>query len=150
MSSRFEEFFNGVASYVTLSCCSCSCCSLKLSRILVLDLEVHTFFNSSHILSALLIEVTTTYAPERTSSPSPFPSTVWKTAEPSSVSSTELKSTEYSISPPLPSEGQLPVEKKSRKTAKEGWMTNTRIGLITGGFALLLCLCAIVMIALLR
>ena len=64
--------------------------------------------------------------------------------------STELKSTEYSISSPLPSEGQGPVQKESRKTAKEGWLTNTRIGLIIGGFALLLCLCAMVMIAFLR
>jgi len=70
--------------------------------------------------------------------------------EPSAVSSTEHRSTEYSILPPLPSEKEVPVQVESRKTAKEGWMTNTRIGLITGGFALLLCLCAIAMIALLR
>jgi len=69
--------------------------------------------------------------------------------EPSPVSSTELRSTEYSILPPLPSEEQVPVQKESRKTAKGGWMTNTRIGLITGGFALLLCLYAIVMMYLL-
>lgn len=94
-------------------------------------------------------KVTTTPAPERISSLSPLPSTEVKTAELSSVSSTELKSTEYSISPLLPSEGQGPVQEESRKTAKEGWMTNTRMGLIAGGFALLLCLCAIVMIALL-
>ena len=102
-----------------------------------------------YVLAPILIEVTTTYAPERMSSPSPLPSTEWITAEPSSVSSTELKSTEYSI-PPLPSEGQVPVQKESRKTAKKGWMTNTRMGLIAGGFALLLCLCAIVIIAFLR
>lgn len=100
--------------------------------------------------SPLLIEVTTTYAPERISSPSPLPSTEWKSGGPSSVSSTELKSTEYNIPPLLPSEGQVPVQKESSKTAKEGWMTNTRMGLIAGGFALLLCLCAIVMIAFLR
>ena len=98
----------------------------------------------------VLIEVTTTYAPETISSPSLLPSTEWKTAELSSVSSTELKSTEYSISAPLTNEGQVPVQKESKKTAKEGWMTNTRIGLITGGFAFLLCLCAILMIAFLR
>lgn len=99
---------------------------------------------------ALLIEVTTTYAHERIPSSSPLPSTESKTMEPSPVSSTELRSTEYSILPPLPSEEQVPVQKESRKTAKGGWMTNTRIGLITGGFALLLCLCAIVMMYLLR
>lgn len=42
------------------------------------------------------------------------------------------------------------VEKESRKADEEGWLTKTRIGLITGGFALLLCICAIIMIAMLR
>lgn len=41
------------------------------------------------------------------------------------------------------------VEKESRKADEEGWLTKTRIGLITGGFALLLCICAIIMIAML-
>jgi len=96
-----------------------------------------------------LQKVTTTYAPNRITSPSHLSSTEWKTSEPSLISSPELKSTQYSISPPITREGQVPVQKESRKTAKEGWMTKTNIGLITGGFALLLCLCAIVMIALL-
>ena len=44
----------------------------------------------------------------------------------------------------------LPIERQGKKAPQEKWLTKTRVGLITGGFALLLVLCAGAMIALLR
>ncbi|KAJ7337254.1 hypothetical protein OS493_010111 [Desmophyllum pertusum] len=81
--------------------------------------------------------LTTTHPPERSSSPSsvPSPSTELKITEyiistpvPPSVPFTELRTTEYSTSTLLSTEARRPVDKESRKAAKESWMTNTRIG----------------------
>lgn len=61
-----------------------------------------------------------------------------------------LESTEISFTSKLPSDsGILPIEKQSRSEARRTWMTKTRIGLISGGFALLLCLITIAVIVLL-
>lgn len=42
------------------------------------------------------------------------------------------------------------VEKESRKVDEEGWLIKMWIGLIIGGFVLLLCICVIIMIVMLR
>lgn len=72
------------------------------------------------------------------------------TSSPSTVLYTDSESTvDSNTTDPLTEGGILPIEKQSKSPAQEKWLTKTRIGLITGGFALLLCLCAIGLIALL-
>lgn len=81
----------------------------------------------------------TTYPPETSSTSSSF-------------SYIESESTEYSISTKSspPEGGIFPIDKQSKSTPQEGWLTKTRIGLITGGFAFLVLLTVGATIAFLR
>lgn len=97
--------------------------------------------NSSRLIlkcsfQVLILSGVTTGPPETVSPPTTAP---------------RLESTEISLTSELPSDsGILPIEKQSKSESRKTWMTKTRIGLISGGFALLLCLITIALIVLLR
>ena len=92
--------------------------------------QITLFTNNSHIRFILLIGEASTHRPGEPTSPLD----VQSTTEGNSTNSTQ---------PTVVRSGRIPVERGSGKEDDNNWMTDLRMGLIIGGFIVLLCIIAI-------